>query len=79
MSDGVGAVSDGVRAVSDGVGPLPGEDRGPTARGREHAQVGYSTIRAVTIPNMPSSLSAWVRMWQCSTHTPGSVACTSTE
>lgn len=32
------------------------------------------TIRAVTMPNMPEGDSAWLRMWQCQAHTPGSVA-----
>jgi hypothetical protein len=32
-----------------------------------------STMKAVTMPNIPSSRSAWVRMWQCQAHTPGSV------
>ena len=45
------------------------------ARGYPYRQL---TTRAVTMPNMPSSLSAWVRMWQCQTHVPGSVAWTST-
>lgn len=31
------------------------------------------TMRAVTIPNMPWGPSAWLRMWQCQAHTPGSV------
>ena len=35
-----------------------------------------STISAVTMPNMPCSLSAWVRMWQWKAQTPGSVAST---
>ena len=33
-----------------------------------------STMSAVTMPNIPSSPSAWVRMWQCHAHTPGSVS-----
>ena len=32
------------------------------------------TMKAVTMPNMPSSRSAWVRMWQCQAHTPGSTS-----
>ncbi len=36
-----------------------------------------STISAVTMPNIPSSLSAWLRMWQWKAQTPGSVASTS--
>ena len=36
-------------------------------------------MKAVTMPNMPLSDSAWVRMWQWNAHTPGFVACTSTE
>ena len=45
-------------------------------RGDRHRYA--STIRAVTMPNMPSGPSAWVRMWQCQAHTPGSVALYST-
>jgi pimeloyl-ACP methyl ester carboxylesterase len=37
----------------------------------------YFTISAVTIPNMPSGPSTWLRMWQWNAHTPGLVACTS--
>ena len=33
---------------------------------------------AVTIPNMPSGLSAWVSTWQWKAHTPTSVASTKT-
>lgn len=36
--------------------------------------VGYFTIMAVTMPNMPSAFSAWGRMWQCQAHTPGVAA-----
>src|SRR5690606_31968671 len=39
---------------------------------------GQSTFTAVTMPNMPSSFSAWLRMWQCHTHTPGAEALNST-
>jgi hypothetical protein len=35
-----------------------------------------STISAVTMPNMPCSLSAWLRMWQWKAQIPGSVAST---
>ena len=31
----------------------------------------YWTTRAVTIPNIPSVDSTWLRMWQCHTHVPG--------
>ena len=41
------------------------------------AAVAFTT-RAVTMPNMPWGPSAWLRMWQCQTHVPTSVACTST-
>jgi len=30
----------------------------------------YWTTRAVTIPYMPWSVSAWLRMWQCHAHAP---------
>lgn len=33
-----------------------------------------STMKTVTIPNMPCSLSAWERMWQWNAHGPTSVA-----
>jgi hypothetical protein len=36
------------------------------------------TTMAVTMPNMPSSASTWLRMWQWKAHAPGSVASTST-
>ena len=32
------------------------------------------TMSAVTIPNMPSSLSAWLSTWQWNAHTPSSLA-----
>ena len=38
----------------------------------------YCTIMAVTMPNIPSSRSAWGRTWQCQAHTPGSAAVTRT-
>lgn len=37
-----------------------------------------STMKAVTIPNMPSSRSTWGRMWQCHTQVPGLSRWTST-
>ena len=33
-------------------------------------QPGYWTTRAVTMPYMPWSVSAWLRMWQCHAHAP---------
>ena len=36
--------------------------------GRRHGD----TISAVTMPNIPCGPSAWLRMWQCQAHTPGS-------
>jgi hypothetical protein len=38
----------------------------------------YSTTMAVTMPNMPSGDSAWLRMWQWKAQVPGSVARTRT-
>ena len=35
------------------------------------AVTAYSTMTAVTMPNMPLSSSTWGRMWQCQTQAPG--------
>jgi hypothetical protein len=58
---------------ADEAGPSPWY--GSSRAGSDHS----STMKAVTIPYMPSSLSAWVRMWQWKAHTPTSSASTSTE
>jgi hypothetical protein len=48
--------------------------------GGVHPPPGHSsTMKAVTMPYMPSSVSAWVRMWQWKTHAPTCSAVTSTE
>src|SRR5581483_4689686 len=44
---------------------------------RSH-RLPHFTIMAVTMPNIPLSDSAWVRMWQCQAHTPGVSAWTRT-
>ena len=43
------------------------------------AATAYSTMTAVTMPNMPLSSSTWGRMWQCQTQAPGLSSLTSTE
>ena len=43
-------------------------------RVRSYFLFGSFTMRAVTMPNRPLSLSAWLRMWQCQAHTPMSLA-----
>jgi len=78
-------------AASDGVpeaGGMPRERHtatplnvGPGAwpfhPGSRRDRVAYSaTMSAVTMPNIPWSLSAWLRMWQWNAQTPTSVAST---
>ena len=54
--------------------PGRGHDPGSWWTSRSGGSLDHSsTMKAVTMPNMPSSRSAWVRMWQCQAHTPGSV------
>jgi hypothetical protein len=60
-------------------GPGPPRGPGPVKDVVISEPCGYETDTAVTMPNMPASRSAWVRMWQCHTHTPGLEACHITE
>src|SRR5215210_8550139 len=49
-------------------------DDGMSAALPHHERVDgryFSTMSAVTIPNMPFGISAWGRMWQWNAHTPG--------
>ena len=60
-------VADEVRGVRQARQIVLGKDhRPPTAR-----QTASLTTTAVTIPNMPSEDSTWLRIWQCQTHVPG--------
>ena len=69
---------------ADGPGPEPGSVAviGAVRGRRERScspRVGYwVTATAVTMPNMPSSRSAWLRMWQCQTQAPVCAAWNST-
>ena len=74
---GSGARSGLVRCVGLGRPVLHGRS-GEVTGGAMAVAVYSSTMKAVTMPNMPSSRSAWVRMWQCQAHTPGSVSWYST-
>ena len=57
----------------------PGPDHHCLLTGRQVWKWGrYSTMRAVTMPNIPLGPSAWVRMWQWKAHTPGNVGFTTT-
>src|SRR3954451_1266804 len=54
--------------------PITGNSRGRAG----HIEFYFCKIKAVTIPNMPWSLSAWGRMWQWKAQVPGLLQLTTT-
>jgi hypothetical protein len=55
-----------------------GEAKGRRSRSKRtnRTVLPQETMSAVTMPNIPAELSAWLRMWQWNAQTPGSSAST---